>query len=260
MRERDSVRSGPSRNDGRPVGAAISGSMLWFLAGMAVALTITIVLVAIARQGRGDGAAGEGGRPVSHATIEQSAVVVLPNLLGTDRTGALENLDSLGLSATVSSVESLQPAGSVVDQDPAPGSTVVVGSAVTIAVAIPNSIPQSNVSPSDQMTHPGPSVATQDESSDMSGWPTDDREFDIGVSIWLGANFEDLPDWMSCSYDKSICLLGMGDVVKVLDRKNMRYLAVINEGTIDPLGALLAAGIGRKAAVSALKPGDATGP
>lgn len=63
----------------------------------------------------------------------------VPDVTGSDQSTARNKLESLGFNVTSSGAESTQPEGTVIDQDPQPGSTVPAGSTVTIIVAYPPS-------------------------------------------------------------------------------------------------------------------------
>lgn len=78
------------------------------------------------------------GSSVSLIIAAQSGSSV-PDVTGSDQATARSKLESLGFSVTSSGAESTQPEGTVIDQDPQPGSTVPAGSTVTIIVAYPPS-------------------------------------------------------------------------------------------------------------------------
>ncbi|MBL6633766.1 MAG: Stk1 family PASTA domain-containing Ser/Thr kinase [Thermoleophilia bacterium] len=84
------------------------------------------------------GASVAKGTAVNLVIAAQSGSSV-PDVTGSDQSTARNKLESLGFSVTSSSAESTQPEGTVIDQDPQPGSTVPAGSTVTIIVAYPPS-------------------------------------------------------------------------------------------------------------------------
>ena len=84
------------------------------------------------------GASVAKGTAVNLVIAAQSGSSV-PDVTGSDQSTARNKLESLGFNVTSSSAESTQPEGTVIDQDPQPGSTVPAGSTVTIIVAYPPS-------------------------------------------------------------------------------------------------------------------------
>jgi serine/threonine protein kinase/beta-lactam-binding protein with PASTA domain len=75
-----------------------------------------------------------------------SNMVVVPNLLGMSQAAAESALAGVGLEASVVEVDSTEPGGTVVSQDPAAGTQVQAGAKVTVEV--------SNAPPSNQVTVP----------------------------------------------------------------------------------------------------------
>ena len=63
----------------------------------------------------------------------------VPDVTGSDQATARSKLESLGFNVNSSGAESTQPEGTVIDQDPQPGTSVPAGSTVTIIVAYPSS-------------------------------------------------------------------------------------------------------------------------
>jgi eukaryotic-like serine/threonine-protein kinase len=61
----------------------------------------------------------------------------VPDVTGSDQSTARSKLESLGFNVNSSGAESTQPEGTVIDQDPQPGTSVPAGSTVTIIVAYP---------------------------------------------------------------------------------------------------------------------------
>jgi len=61
--------------------------------------------------------------------------VAVPNVRGLSLSAAQAKLSALGLSATQTQVTSTKPAGTVVDEAPAPGTSLAKGSSVTLSVA-----------------------------------------------------------------------------------------------------------------------------
>lgn len=59
----------------------------------------------------------------------------VPDVTGSDQATARSKLESLGFNVNSSGAESTQPEGTVIDQDPQPGTSVPAGSTVTIIVA-----------------------------------------------------------------------------------------------------------------------------
>lgn len=59
----------------------------------------------------------------------------VPDVTGSDQSTARSKLESLGFNVNSSGAESTQPEGTVIDQDPQPGTSVPAGSTVTIIVA-----------------------------------------------------------------------------------------------------------------------------
>jgi serine/threonine-protein kinase len=59
----------------------------------------------------------------------------VPDVTGSDQATARSKLESLGFSVNSSGAESPQPEGTVIDQDPQPGTSVPAGSTITIIVA-----------------------------------------------------------------------------------------------------------------------------
>jgi serine/threonine-protein kinase len=59
----------------------------------------------------------------------------VPDVTGSDQATARSKLESLGFSVNSSGAESTQPEGTVIDQDPQPGTSVPAGSTITIIVA-----------------------------------------------------------------------------------------------------------------------------
>jgi len=77
------------------------------------------------------------GSAVDLTVAAQSSGVDVPDVTGTDAATARAKLESLGFNVTSSGAESSQPEGTVIDQDPASGTTLDAGSTVTIIVAFP---------------------------------------------------------------------------------------------------------------------------
>jgi beta-lactam-binding protein with PASTA domain len=69
------------------------------------------------------------------ATTQQAKTVVVPDLVGQRRNGAVQTLDAQGLRADVHEVPSIQTEGTVVSQHPAGGTRVDAGSGVLLNVA-----------------------------------------------------------------------------------------------------------------------------
>jgi serine/threonine-protein kinase len=61
--------------------------------------------------------------------------VTVPSVTGLSLTAARAKLSALGLKSTTTPVSSSQPAGTVVDQSPAPAATLAKGSTLTLSVA-----------------------------------------------------------------------------------------------------------------------------
>ncbi len=79
--------------------------------------------------------------------------VTMPPLIGSSATAAQAKLDSLGLTATQTSVTSPKPAGTVVDQAPKPGAGLSRGSNVTLSVATgPGTAGQTTTAPTTTTT------------------------------------------------------------------------------------------------------------
>ncbi len=83
-----------------------------------------------------------GGASVAKGTsvdlvVAASSGSSVPDVTGSDQATARSKLESLGFSVNSSGAESTQPEGTVIDQDPQPGSSVPAGSTVTIIVAYP---------------------------------------------------------------------------------------------------------------------------
>lgn len=74
--------------------------------------------------------------PVEELPIEEAPTVIVPNLVGSTRTAAEEALFTLGLTPNVVEQASTATAGTVIAQDPGPGTEVEQLSTVTITVAI----------------------------------------------------------------------------------------------------------------------------
>lgn len=85
-------------------------------------------------QDPGGGASVAKGTSVSLVIAAQGGSSV-PDVTGSDQATARSKLESLGFTVSSSGAESTQPAGTVIDQDPQPGSSVPAGSTVTIIVA-----------------------------------------------------------------------------------------------------------------------------
>lgn len=78
------------------------------------------------------------GSAVNLAVAAQSSGVDVPDVTGTDAATARAKLESLGFNVVSSGAASTQPEGTVIDQDPTPGTTIDAGSTVTIIVAFPS--------------------------------------------------------------------------------------------------------------------------
>lgn len=89
-------------------------------------------------QDPGGGASVAKGSSVDLVVAAEGGTSV-PDVTGSDQATARSKLESLGFSVTSSGAESTQPEGTVIDQDPQPGSSVPAGSTVTIIVAYPPS-------------------------------------------------------------------------------------------------------------------------
>jgi serine/threonine-protein kinase len=109
----------------------------------------------VARGGGGGGAA-----TTTTATTTQTSTgatparVSVPNVVNTNQTTAQRRLQAAGLTSGVRYVASTQPAGRVVAQSPAPGTSVRRGSRVQLSVS---------TGPNPQASRPVPDVVGQDE-------------------------------------------------------------------------------------------------
>ncbi len=82
----------------------------------------------------------DGGASVAKGTVINVVVAAgdgtsVPDVTGSDQATARNKLESLGFDVNSESAQSTQPAGTVIDQDPQPGTSVSAGSTVTITVA-----------------------------------------------------------------------------------------------------------------------------
>jgi len=72
---------------------------------------------------------------VNLVVAAQSSGTDVPDVTGSDAATAKSKLRSLGFNVVSQGAESTQPEGTVIDQDPQPGTTIASGSTVTIIVA-----------------------------------------------------------------------------------------------------------------------------
>ena len=72
---------------------------------------------------------------VNLVVAAQSSGTDVPDVTGSDAATAKSKLQSLGFNVVSQGAESTQPEGTVIDQDPQPGTTIASGSTVTIIVA-----------------------------------------------------------------------------------------------------------------------------
>ena len=107
-------------------------------------------------------ASGAGGTTTGASTAATTgtsttpASVAVPRVVGLNQTAAQRRLQAAGLTSKVVYVSSTQPAGRVVAQRPAPGTTVNRGSRVSLNVSI---------GPNPEASRPVPDVLGQDEAT-----------------------------------------------------------------------------------------------
>lgn len=100
------------------------------------------------------------GSAVNLTVAAQSSGVDVPDVTGTDADTARAKLESLGFNVVSSGAESSQPEGTVIDQDPTPGTTIDAGSTVTIIVAFPSTATSSGGGTTTSPGHAQPPATT----------------------------------------------------------------------------------------------------
>lgn len=86
-----------------------------------------------------------------------------------------------------------------------------------------------------------------------SPWPTRDSEGPPALYAWLGANFFNMPKWVSCT--SSHCLVDQGASVMVIRISGLVKLGTVPTSSSDPAGQLMLLGLDSVTVQGLLTPG-----